>query len=282
MRAKMRNKITILLILIVIALLFLVYMVSERYGKRRVKSPAPSPKPPIQVKISKTEAISLAKQAAAKEGYKVDEHNFIRINEVTLRRGPCWVITFEPKRPGDYLGGVQSIEVGVHKETGEIKMYVSTQVKISKTEAISLAKEAAVKAGYKVDEYNFQVDQDFLRGRPCWAIMFELKRPVDYLGGGQLFSVLVDWESGAIKMYGRVQVKISKTQAVSLAKEAAVKAGYRVEGYNFQVDQNFLGGRPCWFIDFELKHPVYHIGGRQHFAVSVDKETGETEVFGGR
>ena len=278
----MRNKITILLILIVIALLFLGYLVSERYSKRRVKSPAPSPKPPIQVKISKTEAISLAKEAAAKEGYKVDEHNFIRINEVTLRRGPCWVITFEPKRPGDYLGGVQSIEVGVHKETGAIKMYVSTQVKISKTEAISLAKQAAAKEGYKVDEYNFQVDQDFLRGRPCWAIMFELKRPVDYLGGGQLFSVLVDWESGAIKMYGRAQVKISKTQAVSLAKQAAVKAGYKVEEYNFGIEEDFLGGRPCWTFFFELKRKIMVLGGLNHFGVWVDKETGHTEVFGGR
>ena len=119
----MRNKIIILLIFSVIALLFVVSILSERYTKREAKGIAPpSSKPTIQVKISKTEAISLAKEAGVKAGYKVEEYNF-RISEGTLQGRPEWYFYFELKRPVDYLGGDQHFGVSVDKETGQTRVY---------------------------------------------------------------------------------------------------------------------------------------------------------------
>ena len=79
-----------------------------------------------------------------------------------------------------------------------------------------------------------------------------------------------------------IQAKISRTEAIALAKEAAAKAGYKVDDYYFQISEATFQGRPEWDFYFELKRAVDYLGGDQHFGVSVDKETGETKVFGGR
>ena len=70
---------------------------------------------------------------------------------------------------------------------------------------------------------------------------------------------------------------IDEQRAVDIALNVAREAYDEIEGYDISIEET--GGE--WRIDFRLPGSLER-GGRSHFAVWVDKNSGEARLFRGR
>ena len=72
-------------------------------------------------------------------------------------------------------------------------------------------------------------------------------------------------------------MKISKKEAITIAKDEGRQAGYEIEQFKVECRDRLDG----WDIYFSRDLPGV-LGDGSHFSVSVDKKSGKSQIFRGR